>query len=143
MAKAELQTKLTGASVESFLNGVADEQQRADSFAVAELMRRLTKAEAQMWGPAIVGFGLRTVKYASGRELEWMLTGFSPRKGTLTLYIMNGFENYDELMTRLGKHKTGKVCLYIKRLSDIDMKVLEELVASSLEHMKSGTNPAT
>ncbi len=138
MAKAELKTKLNDASVEAFLNSVADEQQRADSFKVMEIMQRLTGEEPKMWGPSIVGFGSVQLKYATGRELDWMLTGFSPRKTSLTLYIADGFATYDDLMQKLGKHKPGKSCLYIKKLSDIDENVLEELIASSLEHVKSG-----
>ena len=89
-----------------------------------------------MWGPAIVGFGSQTLKYESGRELDWMLTGFSPRKANLTLYIMDGFSKYDDLMARLGKHTTGKSCLYIKKLSDIDESVLEELITESLKNIR-------
>ena len=137
MAKAELKTKMSDASVEDFLNGVADEQQRADSFKVLELMKRVTGEEPKMWGPAIIGFGSRTLKYDSGRELEWMLTGFSPRKGNLTLYIMDGFAKYDELMAKLGKYKTGKSCLYIKRLADVNEKLLKNLVEDSVKHIKS------
>ena len=138
MAKAELKTKLNDANVESFLNGVADEQQRADSFKVLELMRKITSEEPKMWGPSIIGFGSHHLKYASGRELDWMLVGFSPRKGNLTLYITDGFANYGDLMAKLGKHKTGKSCLYIKRLSDVDENVLGELTASSIKHIKNG-----
>jgi hypothetical protein len=137
MAKADNKTQLTDASVEAFLNTVEDEKQRADSFKVLELMSRVSGEEPKMWGPAIIGFGLRHLKYESGREMDWMLTGFSPRKSNLTLYIMGGFKKYDELMAKLGKHKTGKSCLYVKRLSDIDKSVLEELVASSIDHIKS------
>lgn len=120
------------------MNSVADEQQRADSFRVMEIMRRLSGEVPKMWGPAIVGFGSIQLKYATGRELDWMLVGFSPRKTSLTLYIVDGFAKYDDLMAKLGKHKTGKSCLYIKKLSDIDQGVLEELISSSLEHVKSG-----
>lgn len=138
MAKEELKTKLNEASVEGFLNSVEDEQNRADSFRVLELMKKVTGEEPKMWGPSIIGFGSTHLKYESGRELDWMLTGFSPRKANITLYIMSGFARYDELMARFGKHKTGKSCLYIKKLSDVDTNVLEELVASSITHIKSG-----
>lgn len=138
MAKVELKTKLNESSVEGFLNSVEDEEKRADCFRVLELMMKVTGEEPKMWGPSIVGFGSTHLKYESGRELDWMLTGFSPRKANLTLYIMSGFSGYDELMARLGKYKTGKSCLYIKKLSDVDMNVIEELVASSITHIKSG-----
>jgi len=138
MAKVELKTKLNESSVEGFLNGVEDEERRADCFRVLELMKKVTGEEPKMWGPSIVGFGSTHLKYESGRELDWMLTGFSPRKANLTLYIMSGFSRYDELMARLGKYKTGKSCLYIKRLSDVDVNILEDLVASSIAHVKSG-----
>lgn len=138
MAKAELKTKLNDANVESFLNGVADEQQRADSFKVLELMRKATGEEPKMWGTSIIGFGRHHLKYASGRELDSALTGFSPRKTSLMLYIADGFDKYANYMAKLGKHKTGKSCLYIKRLSDIDEDVLRELVAASVENVKNG-----
>lgn len=137
MAKAELKTRPNDSSVETFLNSVEDERQRANSFRVLELMRRVTGEEPRMWGTAIIGFGSQYLKYASGLELDWPLTAFSPRKGTLTLYIMGGFKRYDRLMAKLGKHKTGKSCLYIKRLSDIDENVLEDLVSASLDHIKN------
>ena len=93
-----------------------------------------------MWGPSIIGFGSYRYKYASGREGEWMLTGFSPRKQNLTLYIMPGFDNYDSLLAKLGKYKTGKSCLYINKLEDVDLSVLEKLVKQSVDHMVE-TNP--
>ncbi len=137
MAKAELKTKETDASVDEFLNSVEDGARRADAFRALEIFKRLTGEEPKMWGPAIVGFGSQTLKYESGRELDWMLTGFSPRKANLTLYIMDGFSKYDELMARLGKHSTGKSCLYVKKLSDIDESVLEELITESLKNIKN------
>ena len=102
-----------------------------------DIMMEVTGEKPKMWGPSIVGFGSYHYVYASGREGDWPLTGFSPRKQALTLYIMAGFGHYDELMSRLGKHKTGKSCLYVKRLSDIDESVLRELIAASVDHMKS------
>lgn len=135
---AELKTKLTNASVEKFLNGVKDKQQRADSFEVLKMFKQVTKEEPKMWGPSIVGFGSYHYKYASGREGDWMAAGFSPRKGNLTLYIMTGFDKHDELMKRLGRYKTGKSCLYIKKLEDIDKSVLKDLVKSSYEWIKKG-----
>ncbi len=137
MPKAELKTKKTEASVEEFLNTIDDEQKRADAFTVLELMSKLSGEKPKMWGPSIVGFGSRTMKYASGRELEWLYIGFSPRKANLSLYLaVEGLDKYDALMKKLGKHSTGKGCLYIKRLSDVDMKVLKELVAAALKHAK-------
>jgi hypothetical protein len=143
MAKAELKTKETGASVEEFLNGVVDERQRADAFRVLEIFKKATGEEPKMWGPAIIGFGSRVLKYASGRELDWMLTGFSPRKGTLTLYVVNGLAKYGDQMAKLGKHKTGKGCLYIKRLSDIDEKVLANLIKDSVKHMRAAKDSSS
>jgi hypothetical protein len=138
MAKSELKTRPNEASVEGFLNGIADEQQRTDSFRVLEMMKRVSGEEPVMWGPAIVGFGNKPLKCASGRDLEWPLIGFSPRKANLTLYITDcGFSRYDELLAKLGKHKTSVACLYIKRLSDVDENVLEEIISSSLKHVKS------
>lgn len=138
MAKAELKTQKNEASVEDFLNQIPDEQKRADSFALMELMSQATKVEPKMWGPAIVGFGSRLLKYPNGRELDWMKVGFSPRKANLTLYIgVGGLEEYEDLFAKLGKHTIGKGCLYIKRLSDVDMAVLKKLVAASLKNMKN------
>lgn len=138
MANAELKTKINDASVEKFLNGVTDEQQREDAFRVLELMREVTGEEAKMWGTAIIGFGRHHLKYASGRELDSALVAFSPRKANLTLYITDGFDKYDEYMAKLGQHKTGKSCLYIKHLSDIDEDVLKDLIAASVENVKNG-----
>ena len=134
---AELKTKLSDASVEVFLDGIADEAKRRDSYAILAMMQEVTGVEAKMWGDSIVGFGSYHYKYASGREADWPLVAFSPRKQNLTLYIMSGFEQYDELLQRLGKHSTGKACLYVKRLADIDLAVLRELVKLSVEHMVS------
>ena len=134
---AELKTKPTEQSVEAFLNGVSDEQKRADSFAVLKLMQELTGAEPKMWGPSIVGFGSYHYKYASGREGDFFLTGFSPRKRNLSLYIIAGFSRYDALMRKLGKFKTGKSCRYIKKLEDVDRDVLKELIKKSVAHVAS------
>lgn len=133
---AELKTKKTNASVEKFLNDVADEQRRKDSFAILELMKKATKQEPAIWGTSIVGFGHRVYKYPSGRELDWFLLGFAPRKQDLTLYIMPGAERYPELLKKLGKHKTGKSCLYIKRLEDVNLPTLRELIKQSLKDLK-------
>jgi len=134
---AEPKTKQTSASVAAFLNGIKDKQKRADAKKVASMMRAATGSRAKMWGTAIVGFGSYHYKYASGREGDWMLVGFSPRKQSLTLYIMPGFKAFDTLMAKLGKHSTGKSCLYIKRLSDVDEKVLEKLIVESVKFMRS------
>ena len=134
MAKAELKTKETTASVTAFINeqpeAVAD-----DCRVIIKLMKMATGEEPRMWGASIVGFGRYHYKGASGREGEWMITGFSPRKANLSLYIFVGFEKEAALMKRLGKHTTGKGCLYIKRLSDVDLKVLEELIRKGVDAM--------
>jgi hypothetical protein len=134
---SDLKTRPTDDSVAAFLDQVEDPDRRADCQAVLELMRDVTGEEPKMWGGSIVGFGTYHYRYESGREGDWFLTGFSPRKQNLTLYIMAGFDRYDELMARLGKHKTGKSCLYVKKLADLDHDVLRELVASSLAHMRA------
>ena len=133
---AELKTKANKASVDKFLKGIQDEQKREDCFKIVDIMKKAAKAEPQMWGTSIVGFGSYHYKYASGREGDWFLVGFSPRKQNLTLYIMSGFDEYNSLLKKLGKHATGKSCLYIKRLEDVDMKVLKELVTRSVKHMQ-------
>ncbi len=129
---AELKTKKNEASVDDFLNGIQDEQTRADCFEIVKIMKQATKAKPKMWGASIVGFGEYRYKYASGREGDWMLTGFSPRKQNITLYIMAGFDRYEPLLKKLGKYSTGKSCLYIKKLADVDKKVLKELVTESV-----------
>ena len=134
---AELKTKPNKLSAEKFLNSIKDEQKRKDSFQVLEMMKKITKEEPIMWGTSIVGFGKYHYKYASGREGDWFLTGFSPRKQNLTLYIMSGFKRYNELMKKLGKHKTGSSCLYINKLEDMDFKVLTELISESVKYMKN------
>ena len=125
--KAELKTKKNEASVEDFINTVTDDQVRADCLEIAQMMKQATKAEPKMWGSSIVGFGEQHLKYASGRELDWMVIGFSPRKQNITLYV-----SIDEkLLKNLGKFSTGKGCLYIKKLADVDKKVLKKLIAAS------------
>jgi hypothetical protein len=133
---AELKTRPHQGSATEFLQTVSEERKRQDSFAILDLMKKVTGEEPVMWGDSIVGFGSYHYKYASGREADWMLTGFSPRKQSLTLYIMSGFDEYDDLLKKLGKYKTGKSCLYIKKLEDVDLTVLKELVAKSIDHMK-------
>jgi hypothetical protein len=137
MAKsAELKTKVNEASVEGFLNSVKDEQARADCFEILKIMKQVTKEEPKMWGASIVGFGSYHYKGASGREGDWMLTGFSPRKQNLTLYLMGGFDAHADLLKKLGKHKTSVGCLYIKKLEDVDKKVLKELIVETVKTMK-------
>lgn len=133
---AENKTKPTRASVTSFLNGIEDKQKRADCKKVAAMMRAATGSRAKMWGANIVGFGRYHYKYASGREGDFMLTGFSPRKQALTVYIMPGFSKFSALMSKLGNYKTGKSCLYIKHLADIDESVLQRLISESVKHMR-------
>jgi hypothetical protein len=132
---AELKTKINDQDVQAFLEAVPDEQKRQDCYDVLALMQEVTGQEPKMWGNSIVGFGSYHYRYASGREGDWFLTGFSPRKQNMTLYIMAGFEQYDELMAKLGKHKIGKSCLYIKRLSDVDQDTLRELVRQSADYV--------
>ena len=134
---AELKTKLNESSVEKFLNSVEDKEKRELSFKVLELMKKITKEEPKMWGTSIIGFGTYHYKYKSGQEGDWMQVGLSPRKQAVTLYIMSGFSRYDELMNKLGKYKTGKSCLYIKKEEDIDFEVLKELVAQSVKYINN------
>lgn len=133
---AELKTKERKASVEKFLNNVKDDQKREDSFKILKMMKQITKAEPKMWGSSMIGFGNYHYKYASGREGDWFLAGFSPRKQYLTLYIMTDINKYKELLNKLGKHKTGKGCLYINKLDDVDVKVLKELITTSVKKLK-------
>ncbi len=133
---AENKTKATGKSVAQFLASVEPAERRKDCRTVAKLMGEITKAPARMWGASIVGFGTYHYRYESGREGDFLLAGFSPRKNDLTLYIMAGFERHDELMKKLGRHSTGKSCLYLRRLADVDMKVLKTLITESVRHMR-------
>ncbi len=132
---AELKTKETASSVEAFLAAIPDEEMRRDCQVVAQMMEQVVKTKPKMWGDSVVGFGTYHYKYPSGREGDWFLTGFAPRKKALTLYIMAGFTQYDALMDKLGKYKTGKSCLYVKRLDDIDLSVLEELIEASADYV--------
>jgi hypothetical protein len=133
---AELKTKPTAASVKQFLANIPDAERRRDCQQVARLMKRVTGAPARMWGPSIVGFGSYHYVYASGREGDWPLTGFSPRKQALVLYIMSGFARHAALVKKLGRIKTGKSCLYVKSLSDLDLAVLEELIEESVASLR-------
>ena len=130
---AEMKTQKTSASVKKFLSGIKDKKQREDSFKVLEIMHKITGEKPQMWGASLVGFGSYHYPYASGREGDWFLTGFSPRKQALTLYIMSGFTQYDALMKKLGKFTTGKSCLYVKNLDDIHLPTLKQLIKHSVK----------
>jgi hypothetical protein len=137
MAKAELKTKKTEASVDDFLDQVEDETVRDDCRKIIGYMSKATNAEPKMWGANIIGFGSRYLKYPSGRELDWMEIGFSPRKQNITLYLTTGAGWHHDLLAKLGKHKTGKGCLYIKKLSDVDEGVLKQIIEKSLEHLEN------
>ncbi|HCA57045.1 MAG TPA: DUF1801 domain-containing protein [Blastocatellia bacterium] len=140
MAKAELKTRETDASVEDFINSVENETRREDAFRLLEIFKRITKEEPKMWGPSIIGFGSRMLKYASGRELDWPVAAFSPRKQNLSLYVLCGAPGEEELLAKLGKYKNGVSCLYVNKLADVDMKVLERLIKGSVaKSRKSST----
>jgi hypothetical protein len=134
---AENKTKPTTASVTAFIKAIDDPQKRADARKVAAMMRRATGKRPRMWGSSIVGYGNYHYRYASGREGDFMLTGYSPRKQALTVYVLAGFSRFGPLMKKLGKYKTGKSCLYIKRLADVDEDVLEQLIKESVEYMRN------
>ncbi len=134
---SENKTKPTNVSVDEFLAAVEHDRRRNDAVTVCELMQEVTGKEPVMWGPTMVGFGTYHYKYASGREGDWFLAGFAPRKANLVVYIMSGFKGHAALMDKLGKHKTGSSCLYINKLDDIDMDILRELVRRSVEHVSN------
>ncbi|HEU4509538.1 MAG TPA: DUF1801 domain-containing protein [Pyrinomonadaceae bacterium] len=136
---AELKTRPTNASVEKFLNQVPDETKREDCYRIVTMMEEITGEKPQMWGPSIVGFGSYNLKYASGQEADWPITGFSPRKQDLTLYVRPGFDEQTDLMAQLGKHRTGKSCLYIKRLSDVHMPTLKKIIRDSVKRTRKAT----
>jgi hypothetical protein len=138
---SDLKTRPTDQDVEQFLDSIADVQQRQDSCTIVELMRDVTGEVPRMWGDSIVGFGSYHYRYASGREGDWLLTGFSPRKQNLTLYLSYGFDQHGELLQRLGKHKVGKACLYLKRLDDVDRTALRELIRRSVEQVTRANMP--
>lgn len=129
---AEAKTRPTTDSVEEFVNSIADEQRRGDCFRVLQIMKAVTKAEPEMWGTSIVGFGRHNYKYESGMTGEWFQIGFSPRQQALTLYLMGGAERNPDLLKKLGKHKTGRACLYIRKLDDIDLPTLKQLIKRSV-----------
>ena len=134
---ADNKTRPTRASVTAFMAAIGDRQMRADAKKVAAMMRRATGKRARMWGPSIVGYGSYHYRYASGREGDHLITGFSPRKQALSIYIMPGFDRFQGLMSKLGKYTTGKSCLYIKRLADVDEAVLERLIDESVRYMRA------
>ncbi len=133
---AEQKTKASKASVTKFLSAIEDKKKRSDCRAIAKMMRDATGKRAQMWGAAIVGYDKYEYKYASGRSGTFMITGFSPRAQNISIYIMPGFSKFSKLMNKLGKYKTGKSCLYIKNLEDVDEKVLARLIKESVEVMR-------
>lgn len=132
----ELKTQVNDADVMEFLHQIEDEAKQKDALRVLEMMKEITGEPAKMWGKSIVGFGTYHYKYASGREGDWMATAFSPRKANLTIYIMPGFEKYPELMEKLGKYKTGRSCLYLKKLEDVDEKILRKLIKKGYEDIR-------
>ncbi len=133
---AEIKTKATGVSVKKFIDAIDDLQKRKDSYELIKIMKKITKEEPKMWGPSIIGFGKYSYKYDSGHGGEMCITGFSPRKAAFSIYILMGFEKTPQLMKKLGKYKNGRACLYIKKLADIDIKVLEELIKMSVKEIK-------
>lgn len=135
MAKvAQIKTKETEASVEDFIRSIADETKQEDSFALLKIMEQVSKTKGKMWGNAIIGFGNKRFKSpASGREVDWFLVGFAPRKATLTLYLFLDAKRREELLSKLGKHKTDGGCIYIKKLADVDLKVLKQLVQEGMK----------
>jgi uncharacterized protein YdhG (YjbR/CyaY superfamily) len=133
---ADLKTVPTKFSVDKFLKGIKDEQTREDCYEILKIMEKTTKARAKMWGPAIVGFGDHHYVYESSREGDWFITGFSPRKQNLTLYMTGGFHQFEDLMKKLGKYTMGKGCLYINKLEDVDTKVLKEIITKSVKAAK-------
>ena len=136
MTKSENKTRPTGDDVATWLEGVDSDTRRKDAFTLLALMKRITGCEPVLWGPSIVGFDQYHYTYGSGREGDWCLTGFSPRKANLAVYIMGGLDRYDDLLDRLGKHKTGKSCLHVNKLANIDMSVLEELITRDVAYMR-------
>ena len=132
---ADNKTQPTDADPEEFLNRIQDETKRQDCFRILNLMKQITRKKPVMWGPSIIGFGQYHYRYASGREGDFFVTGFSPRRHNLTIYIMPGFARYPALMKKLGKYKTGSSCLYVRTLEDVDMATLKELITQSVAHM--------
>lgn len=133
---AEPKTKPTGEDVEDYLNQISEEKKRQDSFTLLQMMKEITGLEPRLWASSMVGFGNYHYKYASGREGDAFLTGFAPRKQNLALYVLSGFDGQEQLLEKLGKHTTGKGCLYIKRLDDVDLTTLRRMIQESFEHAK-------
>jgi len=136
MAKAQNKTTETEESVDDFLSSIPDETKRSDSARLVKIFEKVTGEKPKMWGTAIIGFGNRLMKYESGRELDWLITGFSPRKSGLTLYVANGSDEQNEMLGKLGSHKVSGGCLHIKRLADVDEKVLEQVIKDSVRNVK-------
>ena len=139
---AENKTQRNDGDVLAYLESVSNKRRREDSLVLLKIMEEATGEPAEMWGTSIVGFGSYHYRYESGREGDMMLTGFAPRKAALSLYIMGGHERYDELMAKLGKHRTGSSCVYINKLADVDLAVLRELIAESVEYMRNADHIA-
>lgn len=130
---AEIKTKPTAVNVEDFINNVKDEQKRKDSFVLLDMMKKASGEEPVLWGSSIIGFGNKRFKSpATGREVDWLLIGFSPRKANLSLYFTVGIKEHTAMLMKLGKHKTGLGCLYINKLEDVDLNILKEIIDSSL-----------
>lgn len=131
---AEIKTKETSASVDSFIDSVANEQKRKDCYTIIKMMEKATKEKPKMWGSSIIGFGNKRYKSpATGREVDWLIIGFSPRKANLTLYLLGAIQKQAEALKKLGKHKTGGGCLYINKLADVDLKVLEKMIKETVK----------
>jgi len=133
---AEPKTRPTKVRVNDFIDTVPNPERRKEARTIVALMRRVTGERPVMWGPSIIGFGTYTLRYASGKTADWPIAGFSPRKADLTLYIMPGFDRYADLLAKLGKHRTATTCLYLKRLSDVDLEVLEAIVRESVANVR-------
>ena len=133
---AELKTRPTDADVDAYLDSVEDDRRREDARTVCEMMQKITRRQPVLWGSSIIGFGTYSYEYANGSRGDWPLTGVSPRKQALTIYVMSGFDEYDELLAALGPHKTGRSCLYIRNLAKVDQKVLARLIRKSVAHLR-------
>lgn len=133
---ATLKTQPNSSSIDEFINGIEEQQKKEDSFTLLKLFEEWTHQSPKMWRDSIIGYGSYHYLYDSGREGDWFLTGFSPRKRNLSLYIMPGFERYDNLMEKLGKYRTVKSCLYVRRLADINLNVLQELISQSVQYLQ-------
>ncbi len=138
---AELKTKPTNQSVIQFIESISDATKRDDCMTIHNMMTEISHTAPKMWGTNIIGYDLYSYEYASGRKGEWFIIGFSPRVSALTLYLMSGYEHFPETLSKLGKYKVGKSCLYIKKLSDINIEALKELITKSYLHLKKGDKP--